>query len=691
MPHRIALTLFLLVPLPALCGQEPADSVVARRYDIEQVTVSGQQRRLAVSGIADGTLRINMAQSDALPRFGGTIDPMRILQLLPGVQTSGDGDSGFFVRGGDAGQSTILLNGAPLYSYAHLLGFFSAFNPNHVTAFELDKSGLGAATGHAPGPMLRARTVESIPSKWGLKGDAGIIAAQATLAIPLGRKTALHLSGRRSYAEWLIALISFSGDDELRYALQDYDATLVWELSPRHRLILNGHYGDDRVRTRFEQYLIGGRIGWHTLASSARLESRLSEEISMEHTLHFSHYANRLDLATTGTSIRTPSSIADGGYSGVVRRRRERLDLQVGIAYACRDTRPQHIIADYNLATTDRTVPKPRYRSHEIAPYISAKIRLGDNARIGAALRYSIYTVQKTGEKKRYTVSLPEPAVDAEYRLSDAHRIRAAYAYGAQYTHLVPVSNVSFSTDFHMPATDRNGPMRSHNVTIGYHASLFDGRLRLSTEAYYRRMHGAVEYDLPLMSMLHAQADIEKYIRSGEGEAYGIEWMAAYSTPRFNGWVSYAIGRSVRRFDVLNGGHPFPAKHDRRHDLSAAVTWHPSPHWDAGAVFVYASGAAYTASTDFYTSGGAFLRGHGSYNGSRLPDYHRLDLSLTRWIGPERRHGINLSVYNCYARRNPLYVSWPMHYNTELQVLKSSQRKHYLYTILPSLSWTFRF
>lgn len=690
MLHRLSLTLLLLVPLPALCGQEPADSV-ARRYEIEQVTVSGRSQRLAVGGIADGTLRINMAQSDALPRFAGTIDPLRILQLLPGVQTPGDGNSGFFVRGGDAGQSTVLLNNAPLYSYAHLLGFFSAFNPSHIVNYDFDKAGIGAETGHAPGAMLRARTVENIPEKWGLKGDVGIIAAQATLSIPLGRKAALHLSGRRSYAEWLIALISLSENDDLRYALQDYDATLVWNLSQKHRLTVNGHYGDDRIRMNYEQYLIGGKIGWHTLATSARLESRYSDRLWAEHTLYYSDYANRATLSTTGTSIRTPSSIADGGYKGSIRWRTERVDLRAGILYACRDIRPQYAATDYNLATTDRTVPQPHYLSHETAPYVAATFRIGQKIAVGTALRYSIYAVRKLGGGSTYTTSQPEPGVSAEYCISERHRLKAVYAYGAQYTHLVPVSNASFSTDFWMPATAENAPMRSHNLTAGYYASLAGGRLRLSAEAYYRRMHDAVEYDLPLMSMLHAQVEIEKYIRSGEGEAYGLELMAAYATPRLNGWISYTLGRSVRRFDELNGGDPFPAKQDRRHDLSVAVTWHPTPKWDMGAVFVYATGAAYTSSVDFYTSGGAFLRGHGTYNGSRLPAYHRLDLSVTRWIGDAHRHGINFSIYNCYARKNPLYVSWPIHYNTDEQVLRTARRKHNLYSILPSLSWTFRF
>lgn len=686
-------TLILLVvsALP-LYGQEAFDSL-SRQYAIDQVTVTAYRSRTAVGGIVDGTLRLDMRQSRALPRLGGVVDPMRLLQLLPGVQTATDGDSGFYVRGGDAGQSAVELNNAPLYSYAHLFGFYSAFNPGHVRSFELDKSGLGAATGSSPGPVLRARTVEEIPLHARVEGEAGIIATQATAAVPLGRnrKGALYLSGRRSYAEWLVALLGAS--DDLKYAMQDYDATLVWDVSPDHKLVVNGHYGDDRLRAGFDQYLIGGKIRWHNSASSARLESRLSERFSLEQTLYLSDFASQLDLRTTGTSIATPSSLVDAGYKGSLVWRRGFCDLRAGFTYAFRTLRPQYLETDYNAVTTDRIIGKPVYHTHEAAPYVAANIAANERVDVGLSLRYAFYAMRRSGTGERYTDTSPEPGLSVGYRPALHHRLRVAYAYGARFMGLVPVSNVSFSTDFWMPATAAHPPMTSHNVTLGYQASLSDERLRLCVEAYYRRMYHVLEYDMPLMDLLHRTVEIERHIYSGDGEAYGVELIAAYSSRRFNGWVSYTLGRSVRRFAGLNDGLPFPAKQDRRHNFSLALTWSPTPRWDASAVFVYTSGAAYTSPTSYYTAGGMFVRGHGTYNGSRLPAYHRLDLSVTRWLGhgDDHRHGLNLSVYNCYSRKNPFYISWPIYFQEKTQELHTSRRKHYLYGILPSVSWIFRF
>lgn len=689
---RLVPLCLLLTAAQSARGEAPCDSV-ARQYAIERVTVSGQRFLSPVEGIADGTLRFDMRRSEALPRFAGVTDPMRIVQLLPGVQTAADGDSGFYVRGGDAGESAVTLNGAPLYSYNHLFGFFSAFNPRHIRSFELDKGGAGAAEGHSPGAMLRARTVDEVPDRAGVEGDAGIISAQATVALPLGRsrRAALYVSGRRSYAEWLVALIGAS--DDMKYALQDYDATLVWDLSPKHKLLVNGHFGDDRLRAEIEQYLIGGKIRWHSSASSIRLESHFSERLAAEQTLYVSDFASRLDLRTTGTAIVTPSSLLEAGYKGAVVRHWKSLALRAGIHYALRTIRPQYLVTDYNSVTTDTRTDKPRYRTHEAAPYLALHLAPAPGLEADLSLRYALYAARRSGTGGRYTAGSPEPGISVAYRLPSGHLLKASYGYGARFTGLVPVSNVSLATDFWMPATEAVPPMRSHNATAGYHASLPQLGLRLSAEVYYRRMYRALEYDMPLMHMLHQQVDIERHIHTGDGEAYGVELMAAYSSQRLNGWVSYTLGRSVRRFSGLNDGQPFPAKQDRRHNLAAAVTWSPTAHWDFGAVFVYASGAAYTSPTSFYTTGGMFVRSHGSFNGSRLPAYHRLDLSATRWFGRDglHRHGLNLSVYNCYSRKNPFYVSWPIFYSAKAQQLQTSRRKHHLYRILPSVSWIFRF
>ena len=184
------------------------------------------------------------------------------------------------------------------------------------------------------------------------------------------------------------------------------------------------------------------------------------------------------------------------------------------------------------------------------------------------------------------------------------------------------------------------------------------------------------------LSMLH----------SGKGESYGLETSFGYSSRCVDVQLNYTLSRSLRRFDNINNGAPFPAHSDRLHNLSLLATYKPSERWTLSATFVYATGIPYTATTALYISGNAFLREYGPYNGSKLPDLHHLDLSATYWFRTKRlqRSGLNVSVYNVYAHRNPLMVSWNVN-RTADGGISIEERRHVIYTIMPSISWTYKF
>ena len=206
---------------------------------------------------------------------------------MPGVQTAAEGNSGLYVRGNDAGQNLILLNQAPLYAHAHLLGFFSVFNPGQVASFELSKTGGGRIETAMQPATVVVQSREETGVRWGVEGDLGIIASQATVTAPLTDRAALFLSGRRSYTGWLIGALSPKGEDDLNYRLQDYDATLAWQIDDHNKLIVNSHYGDDRTHITYNEGLLGGRLQWYASVSSATLRSELSPTTHMENALYY--------------------------------------------------------------------------------------------------------------------------------------------------------------------------------------------------------------------------------------------------------------------------------------------------------------------------------------------------------------------------------------------------------------------
>jgi len=680
----------VLPPAAAAGTIRPAADSVSHDYVLDRVVVGTQRAPAPIGSIAEGRFRLLMRNADALPRFAGSIDPMRMLQLMPGVQTAAEGNSGLYVRGSDDGQSLVLLNQAPLYAHAHLLGFFSIFNPGHTASFELIKTGAGSAATALQPATLVVESRQETGADWSVEGDAGIIASQATLTVPLGHRAALRLSGRRSYTGWLVGALASRGSDDLHYRLQDYDATLAWQIDRRNKLIVNSHYGDDRTHIVYNDGLIDGRLDACTSVTSAVLHSELSPAVQMSHTLYYSLLDTRLDAATAGVGAQAPSSIDDAGYKLSARWRIGRLQLAAGLHYAYRRIRPQHISSDYSgFAAAE---PGPRYDTHEAAPFVAATLALAKNLSCEAALRYGLYFQQGGDGIDPFRHRSPQPSVAVDWQLARNGRLRASYNGTTHYLHKISASNVSFATDFWMAPTRRTPPQRTHHAALGYFAEAARGRLNFSAEIYYQRMYRTVEYNAPLTGMVNNRYELERYLYTGDGEAYGAEFMVSYAGGRFNGWLSYTLGKSVRKFAALNGGRLFPASLDRRHDLSLSACYTPPSRWELSMVFVYASGGAYTASRDIYIAGGSFVRGHGSYNGARLPDYHRLDVSATCWLRRRPfRSGINLSVYNLYARRNPLYISWPILADREKREYQIHPRRHYLYNIIPSVSWIFKF
>lgn len=667
----------------------PADSI-SRDYRLDGVVIGTQRPPSPLGSIAEGRFRLLMRNSSALPRFAGSIDPMRILQLMPGVQTAAEGNSGLYVRGNDAGQNLILLNQAPLYAHAHLLGFFSVFNPGQVASFELSKTGGGRIETAMQPATVVVQSREETGVRWGVEGDLGIIASQATVTAPLTDRAALFLSGRRSYTGWLIGALSPKGEDDLNYRLQDYDATLAWQIDDHNKLIVNSHYGDDRTHITYNEGLLGGRLQWYASVSSATLRSELSPTTHMENALYYSRLDTRLTASTTGISAQAPSSIGDLGYKHSTRWHIGRLQLAAGLQYAYRRIRPQHIASDYGgIADAGRG---PRYDTHELAPFLAATIPLTHSLTCDAALRYGFYLLQ--GDRANRL--LPPRLAPAEPLARLAGRTRQPAAGLLQLHH----------------AVHPQSPLVEHQLLH----RLLDGADPTHAAAAYPscgarllRRSGRRAAQLLGRGLLPAHVPRIGVQRAAHG--YGQQPLRTGTVPPFGRRRSLRHGvhgllrrSEIQRMDQLHAGEIGASirRPQRRTALPRFARPAARPlacgELHAGRTLGVVDGlrlrfgGAYTPTRDLYIAGGSFVRGHGSYNGARLPDYHRLDLSVTYWLRRKPwRSGINLSLFNLYAHRNPLYISWPVLVDEEKHEYQIHPRRHYLYTVIPSVSWIFKF
>ena len=655
--------------------------------------VSATEGKKQVSGLLSGNLSLDMSMLSTLPKFLGTNDIMKTLQLMPGIQTSGELDSGIYIRGGDAGHSAIMLDGATVYNPAHLMGFFSIFNSDHLKSSTLYKSDIPANYGGRLGGVVDISVKDEMLDR--AEGDVniGLLSSQATLGVPIGKKSAMYLSGRASYFNYMLSGIArvMNGAAAPDYFFQDWNITWAFRPDERNSVRINGYYGGDRMSFSQRTYQADAGLRWHNAAASVTWDSKAGERTDMKHSIHFSMFDNHVQIAQGGVSFGLPSSIMDAGYRGSLEFPLPLGKMKAGWDYVYHHTEVQHPATD-NLYGFSAGNPPAPYHTHEFGASADWSVNFAAAFTLNAGLRYSGY-IQSGLHGTTPFYGGPEPRLSLSYEISPTMRMQAAYALQRQYIGQVSVSGMGLPTDFWIPASARIRPQSAHSTSLGFFHSFGNGMFEYGIEAYYKRLSGLLEFDGALFDMINMAYNVEDHLMSGTGNNYGIELMFKKNYGKVSGWLSYTLGRAERSFPGIMDGKTFPSKHDRRHNLSLAVTWNPHRRWDLSAVFIYASGTAFTMPTALYMVGENMIHEYGPHNGDRMPDYHRLDLSATYLLHTGRRFkgSLNLSVYNAYARENPLYLDVKVYYDKETENISLSLIGQSLYSILPSLSYRLEF
>lgn len=683
-----------------------------------EVVVTASRPVNAVSGLAAGNISLRMQQLESLPRFLGASDPMKILQLTPGVQTSGDGNAGIYVRGAEPGHNLVLLNDAPVYNPSHLLGFFSVFNSDHIQQVDLYKGHISPRYGGRLSSVLSVEAPDTLPLRFSVGGNVGIIASQLRFSVPMGQKQGLFLSLRKTYLGLVIKplLSSQSSTAEASelfdYEFGDLNLTYVAEWSDRDKLILNGYFGSDHFTADDEQYQLSGTIKWQNVVGSLSWQHRFEGTSEMKHTFFTSHYSNRLENRQAGLHISLPSSIHDWGYKGDFSFWWKRMNGSVGLSYTYRQMLPQSPALALDNELLSRADDQ-RYYLHEPAVYLNTQWTLGRGFVLDAGVRFSgsIQTGPYTKvnynssgvavDSVRYGRGKPvsryggiEPRIVLKYRLDSRSSLQFAYDRQRQYLHLVSISSVGLPTDFWMPSMQNIPPETGNNFSATYFRMFDKGEYECSVGVYYKTMDGLLEYNQTLFDFYNQRYRLDESVFKGSGRSYGLELMLKKNRGALTGWISYTLGRSDRRFPDIEGGRRFPARYDRRHDLSVVAAYRLNDRWDFSSTFVYATGNAFTMPVGLYIMNGNIIKEYGRYNSFRLPDYHRLDVSVNYWLvrNARRESGFNFSVYNAYKKNNPLYLFYVVK-QTDLEnnIVRVVKKQKKFYDIIPSVSWIFKF
>ncbi len=672
---------------------------------LQEVVVSGKQGGGNVSDVRISSQSLTMETMKTIPAFMGEVDVMKSLMLLPGVSSGGEGSTGLFVRGGGMDQNLILLDDATVYNASHLMGIFSVFNPDAIKAVQIFKGGIPAWYGGRLSSVVDVRMTEGNATRLSGSGGIGTIASRLTLEGPLRKETSSFLiSGRRTYADLFLPLAPDTSLHNNRLYFYDLNVKVDFQLNEDDRVYFSSYAGSDILGISNE-FL----IGWGNITTALRWNHIFNNELSFNISLLYSRFdylmgsryqVNSFDwtsfiedmaLKADGTWFLNPDNTMRFGVQSI-RHWFNPGDIQ-GVG-------KKSAISNYVL---------PRNNALEHSLYFSNEQNLSEDLTVEYGLRYTLF--QNIGPGTVYTIDDqyqvrdtldivsgkvyhqahgPEPRFSLRYSLTEKQSLKASYTRTRQYIQQTNTTTSGSPLDIWFPSSPNVRPQYADQIAVGYFRNFMDDVVAFSLEGYYKHMGNHIDFKDHAQVVLnpHLEADL----RRGDAWSYGVELMVRKTRGRFSGWFSYTYSRARQQIPGINQGRSFPANFDRPHDLSLVMSMELSPRVTLGASWVYNTGRPVTLPVGRYEFGGEIMAVYSGRNATRLPDYHRLDLSLTLAPRdkPQRRFrgSWNFSVYNAYLRKNVYSYSFRQKEEApyEMQAYKT-----YLFGIVPALTYNFEF
>lgn len=676
----------------------------AASTELAEVVVRGRRLAADAGALSSPVDGIDVRDVRLLPSLLGEADVLQAIKLRPGVASGSESNHGLYVRGGSADQNLVLFGGARLYNPNHLFGFFSTFNPDAVSGVRLYKGGFPARYGGRLASVIDVGAREGDAEALTLRGGLGLLSSRLGVEGPIaGARSSFSVSGRRTYVDLLTGPINGATDDEAArgeplpgYNFHDLNARADFDLGPRDHLALTGYLGRDRLR--FESFFFDLGLGWGNTAGSAVWRHAASPATTLETTASVSRYDYSADNRTAGYDFELASGITDvriETHGEHLLGARHRLGFG-GSAAALR-----YEIADVGVVDATGEVSYSGGRrdlAGEYAAYLEDAVELTPRLRAVAGLRVGAFV------NGAAVFLRPEPRLLLRHEPSPQTGLHVSYSRMVQYAHLVAPAGLALPIDFWHPSTEQTLPQISDQVSLGASHRAAQS-ISLSVQGFYKGLRNQVEFVDGANPF--ASTDVERAFSYGRGRAYGTEAKIERHEGRLRGWVGYTLQRVVREgFAEIMGGRGFSPRFDRRHDLSAVLTYRLSTRLRATASWVYGSGdlawlprgrqaVADAPGADFK----AVVPVYGDRNNFRLAPYHRGDVSLTWDLAPSwGESDLTFAIYNVYDRRNAFFVYLrPVTRPGEVggasvrvpQYIRPRQQS--LFPILPSVTWNFTF
>ena len=691
---------------------------------LQEVVIENSSYERRFSEMLSGIEKLTIDDIKDLPTFLGEVDVIKSLQTLPGVSTAGEGASGFNVRGGRADQNLILQDGGILFNSQHVLGFFSSFNPDAVNGFTLYKGNVPAYYGGRSSSVLDVQLRDGNSDKIQGRGGIGLVASRLTIDGPLiSDKTTFLLSGRSSYSDWILSRVKNIDISQSNASFYDFNAKLSHRFNNNNKLDLSVYGSNDNFRFS-DQF----GFAWSNLLLNATYNRVFSDKLLMTTSVIKGEYSSQLEDPSGIDAARVNNGIDYYQFKNLfLYELNKNHTLNFGaeaVFYSMKPESSERLGDESGI--TPETVNKENGR--ELSLFVNDEIKFSPKWSASLGLRYSFfqnvgdYTVfqyAEDGEREINNIIDTiqynkgdviksygglEPRASFRYEQSQFNSFKFGYSRMRQYIHTLSNTTAGTPTDILQLSNTYVEPAITDNYSVGFFRNTKNGKSELSIEAYYKNIRNLLEYKdfVELLLNNHLETDL----LSAQGRSYGVEFLYKKTKGIFTGWLSYTYSRTEVKVDgdsretTINNGEWFPANFDTPHNLSIIsvikIKDESSFSWNVS----YNRGRPITAVVSSYNLGETVVPNFSERNAFRIPDYFRIDLSLTvtnevlRRVKKEPkkegyRSSLTFSVYNLLGRRNAFSVFFRK--PDDFGLIPLPHKLSVLGTAFPAITYNFKF
>ncbi len=706
-------------------------SIELTPVELEEITITAERRPIIssvneIQYISPGQLQ--------LPSLKPDIDILDVIKQLPGVQPGLEGSVGFSVRGGNSDQNLVLMDNIPLYNTGHLANFVSIFDPYAINSMTFYKGGFPAEYGGRISSVLDIYLKEGDKQRFRGEANIGLYSGKIALEGPIIKdRTSLLVSFRRSTVDLFLAgLYALTElDNRFMYAFHDLNIKVNHRVNEKNHLYVSVYHGGDRLNTTGSRsFIVGDTITrsysnryynrWGNRSLSLRWNHIFSNSVFYNATLAYSGFQYIIDSKDEILDNDQINTLNKYTYGVSVNDIVMKHDLDVNLAGNNKiKTGTQLIIHQFEpvkweqeriefgglTGNTSRNFVS--MDAWELFGYIQGDFTfLTDRLSVHPGIRAGRYFL---GGKAGF--NLIEPRLRILWNINDYSNYQISYARMGQTVHSLNSSGTSLTADVWVPVTERLRPAISDEVSLAWNTLFSKAGIELQTGIYYKEMRDLIDFNGNSgFATISGQWD-EAIAAHGFGRAYGFELMAHKKFEKFSVEGNYTLSRSVRKFEYINQGRFYPQNFDRPHNLTVSSVVKLNKKTTLSALWTYHTGQPISLGVQTFSA----INNHFFYetyftahntrltnpnitnfenplivddvNNFRMPDYHRLDISLAHskmWRnGWKRTFGV--SLYNTYNRQNAYFI-YAERSDSELRFYKFT-----LFPILPTISYGVKF